>query len=114
MGLIGDRLRDQVALITGGSRGIGLAAARGLASRGATVVLVGRDEDRARAAAADLMADGLDAVGLGCDVADSSAVRALPGQGAATAVWLATRKVADSPGPERTGLLWEDARASHD
>src|SRR5687768_18439631 len=75
-----DRLDDQVALITGGSRGIGLAAARGLSSRGATVVLVGRDEDRARGAAADLMADGLDAVGLGCDVADPSAVRALPGQ----------------------------------
>ena len=75
-----DRLNDQVALITGGRRGIGLAAARGLSSRGATVVLVGRDEDRARGAAADLMADGLDAVGLGCDVADPSAVRALPGQ----------------------------------
>jgi 3-oxoacyl-[acyl-carrier protein] reductase len=43
------------------------------------VVLVGRDEDRARAAAADPMAQGLDAVGLGCNIADAGAVRALSG-----------------------------------
>jgi 3-oxoacyl-[acyl-carrier protein] reductase len=78
MALVDDRLDDQVALITGGSRGIGLAAAHGLASRAATVVLVGRDEDRARAAAADLMAQGLDAVGLGCNIADPGFVSALP------------------------------------
>ena len=79
MGLLDDRLDDQVALVTGGSRGIGLAAARRLASHGATVVLVGRDDDRARGVAAELMADGLDAVGLGCDIANPAAVRALPG-----------------------------------
>lgn len=66
-----------VALITGGSRGIGLAAARLLGDRGATVVLVGRDEGRAEGAAAGLQSAGIDAVGYGCDVADAQDVDAL-------------------------------------
>lgn len=31
-------------------------------------------------------------------------------QGADTTVWLATRDIAESTGPERTGLLWEDRK----
>ncbi|RLV50533.1 SDR family NAD(P)-dependent oxidoreductase [Nocardioides mangrovicus] len=71
-------LEGQVALVTGGSRGIGLATARGLGRLGATVVLVGRTDDSAGAAAADLVAEGVDAVGFGCDVADADALAALP------------------------------------
>lgn len=67
-----------VVTVTGGSRGIGFAAAKGLASRGATVVLIGRDADRAGAAAANLREEGLEAIGIGVDVADPSAVLALP------------------------------------
>ena len=63
-----------VVVVTGGSRGIGLAAARALGERGATLVLVGRDRDRAVEAAAGLVAAGIDAVGVGCDVADADAV----------------------------------------
>jgi NAD(P)-dependent dehydrogenase (short-subunit alcohol dehydrogenase family) len=66
-----------VALITGGSRGIGLAAARLLGDRGATVVLIGRDERRAEETAAGLQAGGIDAVGFGCDVADADDVASL-------------------------------------
>lgn len=72
------RLDDQVALVTGGSRGIGLAAARGIGALGATVVLVGRTDASAEQAAATLVAEGLDAVGYGCDVADADQVAALP------------------------------------
>lgn len=75
-----DTLEGQVALVTGGSRGIGLAAARLLGSVGATVVLVGRDADRAEASAAGLQDEGLDAVGFGCDVADPHDVDALVGR----------------------------------
>ena len=39
-------LRDKVAVITGGSVGIGLAVAKGLAAEGAHVVLVARDAAR--------------------------------------------------------------------
>lgn len=72
-----DVLDGQVALITGGSRGIGLAAARLLGARGATVVLVGADPDRTRLAAAQLQAEGIDAVGETADVADAASVDAL-------------------------------------
>ena len=74
----GPTLEGRVALVTGGSRGIGLAAARGLGRAGATVVLVGRDRSRAEAAADELQAEGIDALGVACDVADLTAVAGLP------------------------------------
>jgi 3-oxoacyl-[acyl-carrier protein] reductase len=64
----------RVALVTGGSRGIGFAAARELGLRGATVVLLGLDQQRAFAAAAELEKDGIDAVGAHADVGDLDAV----------------------------------------
>jgi len=72
-----DALEGRVALVTGGSRGIGLAAARGMARLGATLVLVGREPGRAETAAAKLVAEGLDAVGRSCDVSHAPAVRRL-------------------------------------
>ena len=67
-------LDGHVALITGGSRGIGFAAARELGARGATVVLVGQDAERAAQAAQTLQGEQIDAVGFGCDVGDPAAV----------------------------------------
>jgi NAD(P)-dependent dehydrogenase (short-subunit alcohol dehydrogenase family) len=52
------RLDGEVAVVTGGSRGIGLAICRALAGAGATVVLCGRDEDRGAAAAREVAALG--------------------------------------------------------
>ncbi|HEV7168533.1 MAG TPA: SDR family oxidoreductase [Micrococcaceae bacterium] len=54
-GLFG--LDGRIALVTGSSRGIGKALARGLADSGATVVLNGLDENRLHAAQAELAAD---------------------------------------------------------
>ena len=67
-------LTDEIALVTGGSRGIGLAIASALAEDGATVVVVGRDGERAREAAEGLPGEGHR--GYACDVADADAVKA--------------------------------------
>ena len=68
-------LNGQVALVTGGSRGIGLAIARELAQAGARLALVARDGARAEAAAAELPGEGHR--GYACDVADSEACNTL-------------------------------------
>ncbi len=72
-----DALDGRVVLVTGGSRGIGYAAALELGRLGATVVLVGRDAARAEEAASSLVDLGHDAVGRGCDVAFAPAVARL-------------------------------------
>ncbi|WP_067537960.1 short-chain dehydrogenase/reductase [Nocardia crassostreae] len=65
-------LDGRVALVTGGTRGIGLATARALRARGADVTIVGRDPDNAAAVAANV-GDGV--LGLGADVANREAMR---------------------------------------
>ena len=67
-------LAGRVALVTGGSRGIGFEAARGLGRLGATVVLIGVDPARAAVAAETLIAEGIDAVGDSADVADGASM----------------------------------------
>ncbi len=64
-------LAGGVAIVTGGSRGIGLGIARELARAGARVAVVARDGDRAAAAAAQLEGDGHAA--YSCDIADPRA-----------------------------------------
>jgi 3-oxoacyl-[acyl-carrier protein] reductase len=68
-------LQGQTALVTGGSRGIGLAIARDLASAGARVAVVARDGARAEAAAGELPGEGHR--GYAVDVADPEACNAL-------------------------------------
>ena len=64
-------LEGQVALVTGGSRGIGLAIAQELARAGAKVAVVARNAEGAVAAAAALEGDGHK--GFGCDVSEATA-----------------------------------------
>lgn len=65
------------ALVTGGTRGIGLAIARALATRGDEVVaLFASDEASARAAERDAASNGLTIRAVRCDVASASAVDA--------------------------------------
>jgi NAD(P)-dependent dehydrogenase (short-subunit alcohol dehydrogenase family) len=61
----GPALKGRTALVTGSSRGIGLAVARAMAAAGAKVVLNSRDPDAARAAAEQV---GNGAVGLAADL----------------------------------------------
>jgi len=62
-------LAGRVAIVTGGTRGIGLASARLLAEDGASVVVSGRDAGRLDAAVKELEALGVAALGIAADAA---------------------------------------------
>ncbi|MGP3947387.1 SDR family NAD(P)-dependent oxidoreductase [Streptomyces sp. 7N604] len=71
-------LTGQVALITGGSAGLGLATALTLARAGGTTVVASRRQEACRDAALRITAEtGRPALGLACDVSDEHAVRQL-------------------------------------
>ena len=67
-------LRGRVALVTGGSSGIGRAMARALALAGARVVLLARREEPLTETAAALRAEGCEAAWVSADLADRAAV----------------------------------------
>jgi len=67
-------LKDRVALITGGSVGLGRQMAEGLAEMGAHIALCARKKDRCEQAAQDLKMLGIRTLALGCDVKDPSSV----------------------------------------
>ncbi|MET7367030.1 SDR family oxidoreductase [Streptomyces sp. NPDC005566] len=67
-------LKDRVYIVTGATRGLGRATAQALVTDGAKVIITGRDEKGAAAAAADL---GPGALGLAADNADPTAARRL-------------------------------------
>jgi NAD(P)-dependent dehydrogenase (short-subunit alcohol dehydrogenase family) len=70
--------RDQVALVTGGGRGIGRAIARRLAREGASVcVNFFSNEDAAEALVADITDSGGRAIAVAADVADDAAVEGM-------------------------------------
>ncbi|MGV0794998.1 SDR family oxidoreductase [Mycolicibacterium sp. XJ1819] len=69
--MFGD-LSGRTAIITGASRGIGLAAARAFAAAGGNVVLTSRRQESADAAAAEV---GGNAVGVGAHAVDEAAAR---------------------------------------
>jgi NAD(P)-dependent dehydrogenase (short-subunit alcohol dehydrogenase family) len=67
----------QVALVTGASSGMGLAAARAFAEAGAAVVLADVRGEAVGAAAGDLAAAGHKAIAVTCDVSDDAQVSAM-------------------------------------
>ena len=75
---MGDRyFENKVALVTGSSRGIGLATAEELAKRGAKVVLNARGAERLARAAEQLRGKGLEPMSVQSDVSDPAACRAM-------------------------------------
>lgn len=63
-----DALKDQVALVTGGSSGIGLEISKQLGLHGSTVVITGRRKDVLESAVKQLQSLGITAAGLQGDV----------------------------------------------
>lgn len=71
-------VENQIVLVSGASRGIGRAIARGFADRGAKVVITGRDEEALLKTAAEINEVNADsATPILCDVADPDAVLTL-------------------------------------
>ena len=68
-------LKGKVVLITGGSKGIGLACAQAFAREGARVAIVSRSTANLDAAHASLRAAGYDALALAADLGDARAAQ---------------------------------------
>lgn len=64
------KLDGQVALVTGGSQGLGLAMARALAEAGACVAIVARRAERLQQASTELQINGNQVLTLNADLAD--------------------------------------------
>ena len=69
-----DTLKRRVAIITGGSRGIGLAIAQAFAAEGIAMALIARSDDAVRVASDTIRAAGGRAIPLVADVTDEQAV----------------------------------------
>jgi len=69
-------LRDKVALISGGSRGLGLVLARHICSQGGKVALIARDPGELTRAKADLVARGGKVLTVECDLLDREQIQA--------------------------------------
>ena len=71
-------LTGRVAIITGGSKGLGAAMAEGLASAGANLLLTSRNQDEVEATAAQIQSDyGNKVIGMAADVTDADQVAAM-------------------------------------
>jgi len=71
------RLKDKVAIITGGGRGIGKALAFGFANQGATIVAAARTESEVIEVAEKVKLLGKESLGIVCDVSKEEDVKNL-------------------------------------
>jgi NAD(P)-dependent dehydrogenase (short-subunit alcohol dehydrogenase family) len=70
-------LSGRVAIVSGGSMGLGRQMAEGLAEAGASLVLCARKKERCEEAAEELRGRGVEALALECDVKSQTAIRAV-------------------------------------
>src|SRR5277367_6989893 len=70
-------LSDRVALVTGGSRGLGFQIAEALGEYGANVILAARKKDELKAAVEQLNSAGIAANSIVADLRDEDAANAL-------------------------------------
>src|SRR3982074_2065870 len=67
-------LTGRVAIVSGGSMGLGLQMAEGLAEMGANLAICARKQERCEEAAEALRSQGVKTLALGCDVKDKTAI----------------------------------------
>src|ERR1700743_1173786 len=77
---LADAVQDRTILITGGSSGIGAAAAKKIAEAGGQVVLVARTQEKLEEVADEVRADGGTAHVYPCDLSDMDAIAAMAGK----------------------------------
>jgi short-subunit dehydrogenase len=70
-------LQGRTVLITGGSRGLGLALAREMAARGARIAICGRDPESLERARTSLARTGAEVIAVPCDVTSRQSVQEL-------------------------------------
>jgi 3-oxoacyl-[acyl-carrier protein] reductase len=73
-------MNDRVAVVTGGSKGIGLAVARAFATAGAKVAIVARGAEALEAARLSLTSEGLNVKDYICDVSKAEDIRTVHGR----------------------------------
>jgi NAD(P)-dependent dehydrogenase (short-subunit alcohol dehydrogenase family) len=77
MGYPGLELTSKIAVVIGGTSGLGRSLAMGLAAAGADVVATGRREDLVRSAAAEIQSSGRRSLAVACDVRNRASIEAL-------------------------------------
>jgi len=96
-------LETKIAVVTGSSRGFGLAIAQAFASHGASVVLASRSEEAIGKATESIRATGARASGLACDTTDLKQVEALAEHAVRTFgglhVWVNNAGISPTYGP---------------
>ncbi len=72
-----ENLSKKIALVTGGTQGMGLVVAKALATSGAHVIVCGRDLEKGEAVVNTAAREGIELTYVRCDVANSEDVRAM-------------------------------------
>ncbi|CAI09136.1 SDR family NAD(P)-dependent oxidoreductase [Aromatoleum aromaticum] len=97
------QLKDRVAIVTGAGQGIGATVARAYAREGAKVAVIDLNIDAANAVAAEIVANGGEALGVACDVSNRDQVLAMAEQ--VTAKWGRVDILVNNAGITRTAML---------